>query len=368
MLNQKGASSSRPITKRRYIYEVLREKIRSGALAPDSRVETTEVLAREFGVSYLTVHAALRDLVQDGFLVRHQGKGTFVAPAPEEKRSSSSIVAVTPIENDVIASNNSAQVLSMLRGCSLEAQQNAATLGILSLPTRLAPGDLDRCLPQIRQYGGAVFTGCQYADLMQRLSEEHFPACVIEAALPPPISHITFDRPQAIVTAIGHLVAQGHRRIGYFGAVNSHGGIKKKAYAKTLQRAGLAFEPGWVVDRKSEANTYQLIKNYLTSQSLEAVFIDNYNDARFFATVARGCGLHIPGDLAILAYGIASSTPYEAGILSHLAVPYEAMGREAVAVIGQIVRGEVRPPVTRQLATSLQIHRSCGPTSKTKVV
>ncbi len=367
MLNQSESSSiSRPITKRRYIYEILREKIRSGELLPDSRIASTDILAREFDVSYLTVHAALRDLVQDGFLVRHQGRGTFVALVPDEKRSSSSIVAVTPIESDVIASNHSAQVLNILHGCSLGVQKNAAMLSMLSLPTHLEPDELNRYLPQVREHGGAVFIGRQYADLIQCLNEEHFPVCVIDAESLSAVSHITFDRARAVTTAIEHLVAQGYRRIGYFGAVNSHKGIKKKAYLKVLQRAEILLEPGWVVDCHSTPNTYQFIKNYLTEQSLDAIFIDNYNDAKFIATIARECGLRIPEDLAILAYGIATATSYETEILSHIAIPYEAMGREAIAVIDQIMRGEVRPPVTKQLPVSLQMHNSCGAAAKNK--
>lgn len=358
--------SLRPITKRRYIYEVLREKVRSGVLAPDARIGTTEVLAEEFGVSYLTVHAALRDLVQDGYFVRHQGRGTFVAKAPEEKRSVSSIVTVTPIENDVIASNNSAQVLSVLRGCSLEAQKNAVMPSMLSLPTRLGAEEIQRYLPSIREHSGAVFIGNQYASLIEQLAAERFPVCVVDSPVPPLVSHITFDRARAIDMAIRHLLEQGHRRIGYFGAVNSHGEGKKKAYGKALRRAGITFDPGWIVDRHSQSNTYQVVKNFIASQSLDAVFIDNYNDAKFVATIAKERGMRVPGDLAILAYGIASSTPCENEVLSHIAVPYEAMGREAVSVIEQIVRGEVRPPITKQLSASLQVHHSCGSGLKTK--
>lgn len=340
--------------------------MRSGEWEPDARIGTTEVLAEEFGVSYLTVHAALRDLVQDGYLVRHQGRGTFVAMAPEEKRSASSIVTVTPVENDVIASNNSAQVLSILRGCSLEAQKNAVMPSMLSLPTRLGAEDFQRYLPPIREHSGVVFIGYQYAGLIDQLAAERFPVCVVDSPIPPPVSHITFDRARAIDTAIGHLVGQGHRRIGYFGAVNSHGGAKKKAYGKALRRAGINLEPDWILDRHSQSNTYQAVKNFLTNQTLDAVFIDNYNDAKFVATIAKERGMRVPGDLAILAYGIASSTPCENEVLSHIAVPYEAMGREAVSVIEQIVRGEVRPPITKQLSASLQVHHSCGSGLKTK--
>ncbi|OZG71362.1 histidine utilization repressor [Hahella sp. CCB-MM4] len=43
-----------------------------------SRIPTEMQLAQQFNVSRMTVHKAIRDLVNDGHLVRYQGQGTFV--------------------------------------------------------------------------------------------------------------------------------------------------------------------------------------------------------------------------------------------------------------------------------------------------
>ncbi len=360
MLSQ--SSLHRPITKRRHIYEILREQIRSGVLAPESRLQTTEMLSQSFGVSYLTVHAALRDLVHDGFLVRHQGKGTFVSSGFQEmKRSNtSSIVAVTAHQSDVIASNNSAQVLSILQGCARGVQECGATFSMLSLPSQLEPVDLSRYLQQIQGYEGAVFISGQYEALINKLNEIHFPICVIDSDRSLPASHVAFDRADAVRVSLQHLIAQGHRNIGYFGAVNSHQGVKREAYIKTLEEARLPYHPEWIVDHRSESDTHQLIRDYLSHNRLDAVFIDNYNNANFVATAAKECGLRIPDQLAIMAYGIASATPYESELLSHTAVPYEAMGQQASLILDRIVRGDARPPITKLLPVELRIHHSCN--------
>ncbi|MDQ0190711.1 GntR family transcriptional regulator [Alicyclobacillus cycloheptanicus] len=51
---------------------------------PGERIPSEAELAHEHAVSRITVRQAIRDLVDVGYLVRHQGKGTFVA---ERKRS-----------------------------------------------------------------------------------------------------------------------------------------------------------------------------------------------------------------------------------------------------------------------------------------
>ncbi len=61
------------------IREEIRRKVLSGEYEPGQRIPSEPQLAREFNVSRGTVEKALRGLVEEGLLVREQGRGTFVA-------------------------------------------------------------------------------------------------------------------------------------------------------------------------------------------------------------------------------------------------------------------------------------------------
>jgi len=61
------------------IAETLRERIRGGALSAGARLDNQRALAREFGVTLMTLRQALELLERDGLIVRHHGLGTFVA-------------------------------------------------------------------------------------------------------------------------------------------------------------------------------------------------------------------------------------------------------------------------------------------------
>lgn len=59
--------------------EILREQIRSRAWKPGDRIPAEEAIKDHFQVSRATVRQAIAVLEQEGHLVRHQGRGTFVS-------------------------------------------------------------------------------------------------------------------------------------------------------------------------------------------------------------------------------------------------------------------------------------------------
>src|SRR3989442_2412685 len=61
------------------IAEELRERIQSGDLGPGVRLPNQRRLARDFGVTLMTVRHALELLERDNLIRRQHGVGTFVA-------------------------------------------------------------------------------------------------------------------------------------------------------------------------------------------------------------------------------------------------------------------------------------------------
>lgn len=57
---------------------ILLEEIDSGRWQAGQRIPTEEELCREYGVSKITVRQAVTNLVSEGYLMKFQGKGTFV--------------------------------------------------------------------------------------------------------------------------------------------------------------------------------------------------------------------------------------------------------------------------------------------------
>jgi GntR family histidine utilization transcriptional repressor len=78
---------------KRYILE----RIGSGALKEGDRVPSEAELLRQFGVSRMTAHRALRELTAEKVVHRVQGLGTFVA----EPKHATTLVAVRSISDEI---------------------------------------------------------------------------------------------------------------------------------------------------------------------------------------------------------------------------------------------------------------------------
>ena len=61
------------------IAQALRDRIRSGDIAPGARLDNQRRLAEDFGVTLMTLRQALEVLEREGLIMRRHGLGTFVA-------------------------------------------------------------------------------------------------------------------------------------------------------------------------------------------------------------------------------------------------------------------------------------------------
>lgn len=115
---------------RERVCAVLRQAMRGGTLASGQRLPASRVLAQDLGVSRVTVEAAYAQLEAEGYVVRHTGRGSFVAElqampftrAPSHKPPAR--VPATPI-----ALSQRGQMLVNTGGCMEPLQLQAFAAG-----------------------------------------------------------------------------------------------------------------------------------------------------------------------------------------------------------------------------------------------
>ncbi|MFU0789338.1 GntR family transcriptional regulator [Cerasibacillus sp. JNUCC 74] len=144
-----------------YIKEELLNRIKANKYLPGDKIPPELELCKDFGVSRTTVRTALNQLTLEGYLVRKQGKGTFVADqkvkqtltqtvkrysdqvAVQGKEAEITVIAITVIPADDylvnqldVTLNDPIQRIDRVR----KANGNATQYEISYIPWNIAPG------------------------------------------------------------------------------------------------------------------------------------------------------------------------------------------------------------------------------------
>lgn len=94
-----AAMSDTPAPIYQRVKQAIISQIRSGTWQSHQRVPSESELVNELGVSRMTINRALRELTSEGFLVRMQGVGTFVA----EQKAHTAMLEVHNIADEIAA-------------------------------------------------------------------------------------------------------------------------------------------------------------------------------------------------------------------------------------------------------------------------
>lgn len=122
----------------RQIYDLVRQEILTGRLAPGTRLPSEEALATQLGVSLAPVRQAFADLAAEGLLDRLRGRGTFV----QEGRFEEKLSILASFSEIHAAHGDQLELLTLFSGLVPAPREVATALGVrtrrLVLMQRLA--------------------------------------------------------------------------------------------------------------------------------------------------------------------------------------------------------------------------------------
>ena len=118
----------------RRIHFDLRERILSGQILPGEKMPSETEITRRYGISRFTAQQVYRLLVEEGLVVRKQGRGTFVRALSAERRNTRMILRLgalhTPDTPLVQAQYRFARKVAQLTGNQVEVEIfHSSTLG-----------------------------------------------------------------------------------------------------------------------------------------------------------------------------------------------------------------------------------------------
>ena len=174
-------------------------------------------------------------------------------------------------------------------------------------------------------------------------------------------SSVSMDDAQAADDMTSHLIALGHRRIGFIVGHPNHAAsdLRLYGYRRALDRAGIAFEPKYVRPglfdfASGEAAAERLLD---LPHPPTAVFASNDDMAAGVLTVAHRRGLSLPRDLSVAGF---DDTALASQLWPPLTTVRQPTRDLAYAAAALLFEGE-EDPVHRRLAHELVVRASTAP-------
>jgi GntR family histidine utilization transcriptional repressor len=127
VLQLAAAMSETPAPIYQRVKQAIVSQIRAGHWQPHQRVPSESELVSELGVSRMTINRALRELTSEGFLIRMQGVGTFVA----EAKAHTALLEVHNIADEIAARGHRHSSKILLLNARPASDEEATALGIL---------------------------------------------------------------------------------------------------------------------------------------------------------------------------------------------------------------------------------------------
>ncbi|WP_338016891.1 GntR family transcriptional regulator [Paenibacillus antri] len=327
----------------------IKRQIRDGALRPGDRVPSEKELAAQYGVSQITSKNALLGLVEEGLLVRFQGKGTFVRMSEGEAEQATASDDVRSTIALILPTMKTKVDQRLLDG--IERYCSEAGYELLVRITRESQEEEAKAIERFRERGvdGFIIFPVEnesYNDAILRLSLDRVPLVLIDRFLREIKTYsVSSANLEGTCAAVTDLIGRGHRSIVYLSPeiTNSVTDERAKGFEQALVDSGLPIDKQlWCMlslETIAKQQAYDEILRFLEGRpEATAVFAVNSELARYAYAALRSLRKRVPTDVELVAFDA-----YELDGVSVLAQREDEMSRMTVELLAEQLQGTFRP-------------------------
>ncbi len=335
-----------------------------------ARLPAERNLAASYGCNFLTVRRALKELVEDGTVVRRIGSGTFIARHPQAAnglRPSASRVGVLVCQG---GNAYAYRVLQAIAHAGLEQKVELRSSWVRDF------GEDGLAQARLLEQEGCVALTLPWFP-HDRLDEVRtfVRNCPLPVSLPiviPGLEKNSFERQEIFGSSLqvaaeavcGYFHALGHRRIALLGPDSSTDVVLQKvlsAYACYTSRENLANFCGLV--RPGAQAMDQLAERWKAHRGDLAVICYDDEHALRFMTAMHKVGLSAPEDFCIVGYNDTEASEYSDPPLTTIRQNFDYVGLWLLRSALGLARGEPdQSPMTPR--PQLLVRESCGGQAK----
>jgi GntR family transcriptional regulator of arabinose operon len=321
------------------------ETINSGQVVVGDKIFSENELADKFDMSRNTVRQAIGELVNEGWLYRIQGKGTFVSGRPEIKPQKAKAVGViTTYLSDYIFP-------SIIKGIDNVLTENGYSL-VLSCTYNMH--DKERaCLENLlnQNISGLIVEPTKSAlpnpniDLYNKFSDLGIPVLFIHGSYKElDCPYVVEDDTEAGYIATRHLIDLGHNKIGcIFKMDDIQGHYRFAGFQKAHKEAGLRISDSrtfWFETSEVDFK-FKSYRGQLQNLLAECTAIVCYNDQISLKLLdfLRENDIKVPENLSIVSFDDSELAKASEVKLTTVAHPKETLGVEAAKAILSRIEG-----------------------------
>jgi DNA-binding LacI/PurR family transcriptional regulator/biotin operon repressor len=277
--------------KKPLLKELLTEELRQKVLLlqADSpiKIATERELAESMGVSRISIRAAIKALVEEGLLIQHQGRGTYIRPkeaplslyilcAPDRKSND-------PYYNEFLLEMTNSAARSSIQLTMVDpAQHEGDPEGVL-IVMGLIESDLFRSVSE------------RFKHVIALQSDDKLPACI----------HISYDDAAIGRHAADILLEHGHRRLYHLAGPDKYPSAadRKRGFISRLAEVGI--QAVTLTEKMNWPGGYRagdlLLKELSDSEGGKAaVFAANDWMAVGLIQKLKESGIRVPEDVSVI--------------------------------------------------------------------
>ncbi|MFC0202937.1 LacI family DNA-binding transcriptional regulator [Novosphingobium soli] len=328
-------------------------------------------VASEAGVSLMTVSRVMNGTAKVRDETRERVEAAIKALNYSPSAAARNLAAASEIRIGLLYSNPSAGYLNEFLVGSLDQANRSNVQLVVQLcdVEETRAGIVQRLVED--GVDGMILPPplCDAAEIHEVLREAEVPAVVVASGRPPAFfSSVNIDDRAAAAAMTRHLLALGHRRIGFIAGNpdQTASALRLQGFREALGEAGLAADPALEVEGlftyRSGITAAQALLGRAERPS--AIFASNDDMAAAAISVAHRMGLAVPRDLTVVGFDDAPQATTTWPELTTIRQPIADMSRAAMGQLVEDIRtrraGGPFTPTNMQMAYELVRRESDG--------
>ena len=347
----------------RQVIAILQQRIESGEYPVGHKLPPERELQETFHLSRMTINRAILELVDQGFVKREVGKGTFVIRSTPAQGDVHYIGLITPSHRSLLEQPFYWEVMEGLDEAARSRNHRSVIAG--KEENVLRHEHLDQYFADMN-LAGVILMGQMHTALLERLVDVRTPiVCMNFAGEGHGLDSVVIDGERGGYLAARHLLRLGHRRIGLISGPRENANSQQiqHGFLRCLAQNRVPIEPDHIVrgDYMMQDGFRGMMALLDEKDAPTGVFCSSDMMAMGALNAARAKGLEVPRDISLIGFDDCRMVAHAYPPLTTVRVDMRRLGATAVEMVVNRAGDNSRERETQVIPVEMVERNSCAP-------